>query len=73
MKKTPKITMKEAVDVIVRMQDLQARFNPLQLCGRDPRKAIGEYYDGEMANCSDNGTLDYLSDEQGERELYDLR
>jgi hypothetical protein len=32
-------------------------------------KEIGEYFDREMANQSDNGALDYLSSEQGEKEL----
>ncbi len=35
----------------------------LQLQDRDPRKAIGDYYDGVVPR-SDNGTLDYLSEEQ---------
>jgi hypothetical protein len=56
-------------DIISRMEATQQRFGRLQLCDRDTRKAIREYYDRQMANRSDNGTLDYLSDEQGAKEL----
>lgn len=34
----------------------------------DEQKSIGAYYDRVM-NRSDNGSLDYLSDERGEKEL----
>ncbi len=53
-------------DIISRMEENQARFGRLQL---EDRKKVGEYFDREMANRSDNGTLDYLSEEQGEKEL----
>ncbi len=33
------------------------------------QRDLGKYFDREMANRSDNGTLDCLSDEQGEKEL----
>mgnify|MGYP007027865151 CR=1 FL=1 len=53
-------------DTITRMEAMQSRFGRLQL---EDRKRVGEYFDREMANRSDNGSLDYLSDEQGEKEL----
>jgi hypothetical protein len=60
-------------DIISRMEANQARFGRLQLEDRkdnrsDDQKAIGAYYD-RMMNRSDNGSLDYLSDEQSEKEL----
>ncbi len=53
-------------EIISRMEAMQQRFGRLQL---EDRKAVGEYFDREMANRSDNGALDYLSDGQGEKEL----
>jgi hypothetical protein len=60
-------------DIIFRMESMQSRFRRLQIEDRednrtDEQKAIGAYYDRVM-NRSDNGTLDYLRDEQGEKEL----
>jgi hypothetical protein len=55
-------------DIISRMEAMQSRFGQLQIEDRkdnrtDEQKAIGAYYDREM-NRSDNGTLDYLSDDR---------
>jgi hypothetical protein len=71
-------------DIITRMEAMQQRFGRLQLedqkfpsllqSAENERRTqlnIGEYFDREMANRSDNGTLDYLSDEQGDKELGD--
>ncbi len=72
-------------DIITRMEANQARFPQREYHGRsiseeerdiqiqalqlEDRNKVGEYFDREMANRSDNGALDYLSEEQGEKEL----
>jgi hypothetical protein len=78
--RVPRNRLREEVkrhDIITRMETAQQRFGRLQLEDRKPsirfitgnftRKELGEYYDREIANRSDNGTLDYLSDEENDR------